>query len=94
MGLANNHLIINGIFKASSNDKIALSFEKKTTEAIKNIPENLKFMPTTKVSFYPNGLIGVKALKSIHNESDTTTSVDFIDIQKKTDLLKQKSYSW
>ena len=94
MGLTNNHLIINGIFKASSNDKIALSFEKKTTEAIKNIPENLKIMPTTKVSFYPNGLIGVKALKNIYNESDTTASGDFIDIQKETDLLKQKSHNW
>lgn len=94
MGLKNNHLIINGIFKASSNDKIALSFEKKTIEAIKSIPENLKIMLTTKVSFYPNGLIGVKALKSIHNESDTTASGDFIDIQKETVLLKQKSYNW
>lgn len=94
MGLKNNHLIINGIFKASSNDKIALSFEKKTIDAIKSIPENLKIMPTTKVSFYPNGLIGVKALKSIHNESDTTASGDFIDIQKETVLLKQKSYNW
>lgn len=94
MGLTNNHLIINGIFKASSNDKIALSFEKKTTEAINSIPENLKIMPTTKVSFYTNGLIGVKALKSIHNESDTITSGDFIDIQKETGLLKQKSHNW
>lgn len=94
MGLTNNHLIINGIFAASSNDKIALSFEKKTTEAISNIPENLKLMPTTKVSFYPNGLIGVKALKSIYNGSDTTPRVDFIDIQKEIVLLKQKSHSW
>jgi arsenite-transporting ATPase len=38
-GIKNQHLIINGVFKANDEDEIAKSFEKKSKEALENLDE-------------------------------------------------------
>ncbi|WP_375723595.1 arsenical pump-driving ATPase [Arcobacter sp. KX21116] len=64
-GIINQHLIINGVFKANDNDSIAKSFEKKSTEALNNLDKTLNALDKTTIGFYPNGAVGIEALENI-----------------------------
>jgi arsenite-transporting ATPase len=64
-GIENQHLIINGVFKASDEDEIALSFEKKSNEALQNIDATINSLDKTIIGFYPNGAVGIEALENI-----------------------------
>lgn len=65
LGLSNQHLIINGLFATTSNDAVAGAFAKKSGLAIKNMPEELKGLPTTEVLFRPAGVMGIEGLKDV-----------------------------
>lgn len=65
LGLSNQHLIINGLFATTSNDDVACAFAEKTGLAIKNMPHELKELPTTEVLFRPAGVMGIEGLKDV-----------------------------
>jgi len=67
-GMKNQHLIINGVFEEKSDDKIALSFFKKSHESLKNTPLTLQKLPHTKIGFYPNGVVGINTLRALVRE--------------------------
>lgn len=67
-GMENQHLIINGVFKSSDDDKIAKAFSLKSSEAISSTPNNIKDLDSTQIGFYPKGIVGIRSLKSIVNE--------------------------
>lgn len=94
-GIENQHLIINGIFKANDEDSIAKSFEKQSTKALKNIDKSLKNLEHTEIGFYPNGAVGLEALKDIVNN---TRPKDFDKAKEKlesslNDIL-ENTQSW
>ena len=64
-GMKNQHLIINGVFESNDEDEIAKAFCLKSKEAISSIPLNLQNLDNTKIGFYPNGVVGIKSLRSI-----------------------------
>lgn len=65
LGLSNQHLIINGLFATTSDDKVAGAFAEKSGLAIKNMPTELKELPTTEVLFRPAGVMGIEGLKDV-----------------------------
>lgn len=65
LGLSNQHLIINGLFVTTSDDDVAGAFAQKSGQAIKNMPEGLKKLPTTEVLFRPAGVMGIEGLKDV-----------------------------
>lgn len=65
LGLSNQHLIINGLFATTSDDKIACAFAEKSGIAIKNMPQELKELPTTEILFRPAGVMGIEGLKDV-----------------------------
>lgn len=65
LGLSNQHLIINGLFATTSDDNVAGAFAEKSGIAIKNMPAELKELPTTDVLFRPAGVMGIEGLKDV-----------------------------
>lgn len=69
LGLSNQHLIINGLFVTQFNkftdDEVARAFAEKSGLAIKNMPQELKELPTTEVLFRPAGVMGIEGLKDV-----------------------------
>lgn len=63
LGLRNQRLIVNGVFRASRNDDpIASALELRGDEALDTIPAGLKQLPRVEVPLVPRALIGVDAL--------------------------------
>jgi len=75
LGLHNQKLIINGVFKTTSEDKVAKAFSLRSEIAIQYIPDDIKNIDTTTIYFRPHGAVGIKALRSI--AEDRQDSVDF-----------------
>lgn len=65
LGLSNQHLIINGLFATTSNDDVACALAQKSGSAIKDMPDELKELPTTEVLFRPAGVMGIEGLKDV-----------------------------
>jgi arsenite-transporting ATPase len=79
LGLSNQHLIINGLFNSSCDDKISLAFSKKSELAMAGIPEALKKLKSTQVKFRPHGVLGLDSLREVYKgemNNDIEASVD------------------
>lgn len=74
LGLNNQYLIINGLFKSNSEDKIAKAFAEKSKAALEAMPEELKTLPSFNIGFRPSGVMGIKTLKNIFVEGSTSAS--------------------
>lgn len=95
LGLSNQHLIINGLFVTTSNDAIAGAFAEKSGIAIKNMPEELKELPTTNVLFRPSGVMGIKGLKDVCCRNlDTNVNVKVEDLEAKTKEAFKRLTPW
>ena len=94
-GIQNQHLIINGVFKANDEDSIAKSFEEKSNKALENVDEIISKLPKTIIGFYPNGAVGLEALENIINN---TIPKEFENAKQiLQDSLKgilEDTYSW
>lgn len=94
-GIKNQHLIINGVFSANDEDKIAKSFEKKSKEALENLDEIISNLPKTTIGFYPNGAVGLEALNNI---IDNITPKEYSDVkeqlQNSLKIILEDIYSW
>lgn len=94
-GIRNQHLIINGVFKANDEDIIAKSFEKQAQKALENIDTTLKNLEQTTIGFYPNGAVGIKSLKDIVN-NNTPKYFDNVKEKLESSLkdISKESQSW
>jgi arsenite-transporting ATPase len=64
LGLKNQRLIVNGIFRAhSKDDAIASALETRGQAALENIPDPLKQLPRTEIPLVSGALIGIDALR-------------------------------
>lgn len=94
LGLSNQHLVINGLFTGDSDDKIAKAFAEKSQSAIDSMPEELKTLPTTNVSFRPAGVMGISALKSIFKEEERKYSIGPEELETKSKNILEKIHPW
>ena len=66
LGVANQRLIINGVFRASgTDDETAQAMERRSQAAMSQIPASLAGLPQTHVPLHASGLIGIAALRSL-----------------------------
>lgn len=65
LGVANQHVIINGVFVATEReDPIAVAMERRSQAALNKIPTGLALLPRTMVPLAPHGLLGANALRA------------------------------
>ncbi len=64
IGLCNQRLIVNGVFRASKpDDVVAQALERRGTEALAAMPEGIGLLPRTEIQLVPQSLIGIDALR-------------------------------
>lgn len=63
IGIKNQRLILNGVFRANDNeDRVALALESRGRKALAEMAQGLRLLAQDEVALVPNALIGVKAL--------------------------------
>lgn len=83
LGVQNQHLVINGVFRASDvSDPIACSMQQRADRALAQIPAALVKLPRTTVPLAPFGLVGTDSLRAIAvgrlheaSQSDSTINI-------------------
>ena len=70
IGVRNQRLILNGVFKASDSDPVALALEGRGAEALTMWAEFLARVPICKVPLRTYNLIGLPALRALVRESE------------------------
>jgi len=65
IGVRNQRLILNGLFKASDSDPVALALESRGAKALTAGAAFLARLPVTEVPLRPNNLIGLPALRAL-----------------------------
>jgi arsenite-transporting ATPase len=63
LGVANQRLVVNGVFRATADDPIAAAVESRGRGALADIPAGLAALPRVVVPLSPSGLLGVEALR-------------------------------
>jgi arsenite-transporting ATPase len=73
LGVRNQHLVVNGVFKAiDASDPYAVALEQRGSVALAAMPEGLKAFPQTIVPLSPDGILGIEALRSLGNSDHLT----------------------
>lgn len=66
LGMCNQHVYINGVFKAiDRNDRLAVGIEAIGNEQLESIPENLKVLPLKSFPLLPYNVLGIQKLRSL-----------------------------
>lgn len=70
LGLRNQFLIINGVFRATDRfDAVAMALEKRGTDALAAMPERLQMLPQMQISLRGYNIVGIDALRGLLFES-------------------------
>jgi arsenite-transporting ATPase len=73
LGVVNQCLIVNGVFRAhDANDPIAQALEKRGRTAMEGMPNGLASLPRREVSLLPFNLVGMEALRQVLDLKGTT----------------------
>ena len=65
LGVANQHLVINAVFRASNaEDPYAAAMQRRGDKAIAEMPEVLRSLPRTSIPLTAGGVVGVASLRS------------------------------
>jgi arsenite-transporting ATPase len=66
LGLGNQHLVVNGVFRASEpSDATAASLEAQGQRALAEMPAALRKLPRDDIALYPFEMMGLDALRSV-----------------------------
>ena len=66
LGICNQHLVINGLFRATfKTDRLAVSMERRADKALSQMPEHLARLPRTVIPLAPHGLVGIEAIRDL-----------------------------
>ena len=67
IGINNQKLIVNGLFKASSDDPVAKAWEAKNDKALQQLPASLKSMQIIEVPLLPFAPVGIDRLQAFQD---------------------------
>lgn len=77
IGVANQRLILNGLFRATNrSDAVALALEQRGDAAVAAYGEFLASLPVYEVVLRPHNLLGVEALRALVSASDAGTPLE------------------
>jgi arsenite-transporting ATPase len=65
IGVRNQRLVLNGLFKASNSDRIALALEWRESQALMASATFLARLPVTRVPLSAHNLVGLQALRAL-----------------------------
>lgn len=66
LGVANQHLVVNGIFRASDpTDSLAVAMQARGEGALAQIPEPLQILPRSEVPLTMLGVLGIESLRAL-----------------------------
>lgn len=69
LGMNNQRLYINGVFKAiEKEDVLAKKIEEMANEQLNSIPDNLKLLPLRTFPLLPYNVLGISKLRSLFND--------------------------
>ena len=71
IGVRNQRLILNGLFKASGSDPVALALERRGAEALTARAAFLSSLPVTEVPLRARNLLGIAALRALVRDDET-----------------------
>jgi arsenite-transporting ATPase len=70
LGVANQCLVVNGLFRAArGDDPVAVAFEKRGREAVAAMPAGIAGLPRQEISLNPRALLGADALRTMFDGS-------------------------
>jgi len=73
LGVRNQHLVINAVFRATDrNDPFAVAMERRGDQAVSEMPEVLRDLPRTLIPLTAGGVLGVAALRNLGQPSTAT----------------------
>jgi arsenite/tail-anchored protein-transporting ATPase len=65
LGVRNQRLVVNGMFRASSDDPVARAMEDRGRAALAALPDVLRSLPRHELSLRPAALLGIPALRAL-----------------------------
>jgi len=75
IGVANQRLILNGLYRATDrSDSVALALEQRGDAALAEYQEFLTSLPVHEVVLRPHNLLGVEALRALVTDAELTAS--------------------
>ncbi|MFO0869160.1 MAG: arsenical pump-driving ATPase [Pirellulales bacterium] len=70
LGVRNQHLVVNGVFRATGNgDRIASAIQERGESALAGIPELLRDLPRTVIPLATGGVLGINSLRVLTGAS-------------------------
>jgi arsenite-transporting ATPase len=82
LGLANQRLVVNGVFKASdASDRIAHAIEALSKKALADLPADLRPLPQDLVPLRPFDMVGLPALRALLGSTDTLVAPETMPAQ-------------
>lgn len=76
LGVSNQHLIVNGVFKnRTPSDAVAVAMQQRGDTAIASMPEAIGRLPRTMISLASAGLMGIESLRQVGQPQDETIEV-------------------
>jgi arsenite-transporting ATPase len=75
IGIRNQHLVVNGVFRATDpDDPVARAMDRRADQALADVPGGLAGLPRTLIPLAPNGLVGVEAVRAMGTAARTDTA--------------------
>jgi arsenite-transporting ATPase len=66
LGVRNQHLVVNGVFRAvEPADPVARAMERRGERAVAEMPPGLTHLPRTRIPLVPHELVGIAALRAV-----------------------------
>jgi len=76
LGVRNQHLVINGVFRAAGRtDPVATVMERRADRAVSEMPAGLSHLPRTVIELAPHGLVGIAAVRSMGSTAAMSANV-------------------
>jgi len=73
LGVRNQHLVINAVFRATDrNDPFAAAMERRGDRAVSEMPDVLRDLPRTLIPLTAGGILGIAALRNLGQPSSAT----------------------
>ncbi len=76
LGVSNQHLIVNGVFKSQTpTDAIAVAMQRRGDDAVASMPEAIGKLPRTTIPLASAGLMGVDSLRRVGQPAQDSSDV-------------------
>ncbi|MEO8496052.1 MAG: arsenical pump-driving ATPase [Planctomycetota bacterium] len=78
LGVSNQHLIVNGVFKSQTpSDAVAVAMEQRGDNAIGSMPEAIQRVPRTTIPLASAGLMGIESLRQVGQPQVETSEAQY-----------------